>query len=176
MGRMGIIFPMALIIPIAPSKGNPTRPVRPVRAAGSGCLTSEVSASKTGRAALRRTRSFLPTNSRIARVPASPSRGVARRENAGVAAGPVGEARGDVLEEDPHGLLVAQQPQGPAAGVDEAHRRADAEAARFLGLIKFPSLLTLGEYHSLLENWLLRASRAGHRTLCRLHAALPRHD
>ena len=43
-------------------------------------------------------------------------------QDAGVAAGPIGEPRGDLAEEHAHGLLVAQQPQGAAPG---GHHRGD---------------------------------------------------
>ena len=79
-------------------------------AAGFGSVTSE---SNEGLVAFLRTRSFLPTSSRIARVPASPRRGLASRKHAGVAALAIGEARGDIVEEDLHRLLVTQQPQRP---------------------------------------------------------------
>ena len=50
----------------------------------------------------------------------------------------------------------------------------DAEAARYLAFMKFPNILTLGEYQSLLEkNGCAVKRRARHRTLRRRHAALP---
>ena len=54
---------------------------------------------------------------------------------------------------------------------------SDAEAARFLGFMKFPNLLTLGEYQSLLEaNGC--SVQVAHDTgrFAASHAALPRHD
>ena len=60
--------------------------------------------------------------------------------------------------------------EGPAGLTDD-------EAARFLGFMKFPNVLTLGEYQSLLEanGCSVRVAQdTGRFAAC--HAALPRHD